>query len=574
MSGLEKFDSGLQAIFTSYRDVQRHGAENVGRIHPVVARGAGLYIYLTYDPPLAPIEALGFKTVSHSRERRAYGLVQLKDLEALAAHPAVKRMETGTKSKPYLDKSIPDIHANEVRTQSGSGFTGVTGAGVIIGIIDTGLDFRHPDFQTPTGGSRVLALWDQGLEPRSTDEAVDEALIDGPPSYGAVYTQQDLTDEIALGANAPMHGNVFHRDCSGHGTHVGSTAAGSGREDKFKYAGVAPDADIIAVKILYLEKDAVDSGGNEIPWEKRFRDAVLFILRTAAAQPGNKPVVINMSFGASQGPHDGTTEDEQFLNQQFPPDAVGRVCVVAAGNSGDDYLHCEVNVPAGDTEVNVPMVLTDTRKSFSENGYCDSRDNTEECVIQFWYPAAATSTLRMAVEAPNEGRSDFVSVGGSYEAFVGGKKKLEISHKRDDVTIDGVAINRGVISVTLKPEGKKHLEGRYNLVFRSVEAVKVEAWGDDFGDYQSMRFLTLGLDGEEMPVEAPLVDEHGIASAAGSKGAISVAAYSAEKTDYFDVHQLTSFSSRGDLLDYTFANPPVDKPDIAAPGHSIDAARS
>jgi hypothetical protein len=122
MSGLEKFDSGLQAIFTSYRDVQRHGAENVGRIHPTVARGAGLYIYLTYDPPLAPIEALGFKTVSHARERRAYGLVQLQDLEALAAHPAVKRMEVGKKSKPFLDKSIPDIHANEVRTQSGSGF--------------------------------------------------------------------------------------------------------------------------------------------------------------------------------------------------------------------------------------------------------------------------------------------------------------------------------------------------------------------------------------------------------------------------------------------------------------------
>ena len=85
MSGLEKFDSGLQAIFTSYRDVQRHGAENVGRVHPTVARGAGLYIYLTYDPPLAPIEALGFKTVSHARERRAYGLVQLQDLEAVPA---------------------------------------------------------------------------------------------------------------------------------------------------------------------------------------------------------------------------------------------------------------------------------------------------------------------------------------------------------------------------------------------------------------------------------------------------------------------------------------------------------
>src|SRR5678815_1035443 len=195
MSGLEKFDSGLQAIFTSYRDVQRLGAANVGRIHPVVARGGGLYIYLTYDPPLAPIEALGFKTVSHARENRAFGLVRLEDLAALAAHPAVRRMETGTAAKAHLDMSIPDVHANEVRTQSGSGFTGVTGAGVIVGVIDTGLDFRHPDFQTPGGGSRVLFLWDQGIEPRSTDEIPDEALLDGPPSYGAVYTQKALSDE-------------------------------------------------------------------------------------------------------------------------------------------------------------------------------------------------------------------------------------------------------------------------------------------------------------------------------------------------------------------------------------------
>lgn len=572
MSSLDKFDSGLQAIFTSYRDVERHGAANVGRIHPVVARGAGLYIYLTYEPPLAPIEALGFKTVSHANERRAFGLVQLKDLEALAANPAVKRMEVGPASKPHLDKSIPDIHANELRTQSGSGFSGVTGAGVIVGIIDTGLDFRHPDFQTPTGGSRVLFLWDQGIEPRSIDEIPDEALLDGPPSYGAVYTQQNLTDEIALGANAPMHGNVFHRDCAAHGTHVGSTAAGSGREDKFKYVGVAPDADIIAVKYLSPEKDPVDSGGNTIPWEKRFKDAVFFILRTAAKL--GKPVVINMSFGTSQGPHDGTTESEQFLNKQFPADAVGRACVASTGNSGRRHLHCEVNVPAGDTEVVVPMRLLDARKNFTDTDYCDSRDNTEECEIQFWYPAAASTTFRVAVEAPSEPRSDFKSLTESYEAFVGGKKKLELSHKRDDVTVDGVTINRCVITLTLKPEGKHHLQGIYKLVFKSVDAVKVEGWGDEFGEMQIMRFVDDFADGVGMPAEAPLVDEHRISSVAGSKGVISVAAYSAEDTPYFDLHELVDFSSRGDVLDYTFFNPPANKPDIAAPGYSIDAAKS
>src|SRR5438034_1986115 len=181
MSGLEKLDSGLQSIYTSYRDVQRHGAKNVGRVHPIVEKGSDLYLYLTYEPPLAPIEALGFKLVSHESERRAFGRVRLADLEAIAAHPSVKRMETGKKAKPMLDLSIPDIKADQVRTLASPGvFTGKTGKGVIVGIIDTGLDFHHPDFRIPgSETSRVLRIWDQGLKRRDTQRSPDETLLTG-----------------------------------------------------------------------------------------------------------------------------------------------------------------------------------------------------------------------------------------------------------------------------------------------------------------------------------------------------------------------------------------------------------
>src|SRR5262249_43538107 len=154
-----------------------------------------------------------------------------------------------------------------------------------------------------------------------------------------------------------------------------------------------------------------------------------------------------------QGPHDGTTVSEQFLNQQFPPDAVGRACVASAGNSGRTHLHCEVNYPGGDTEITVPMRLMDFRDNFKDTDYCDSRDNTEECEVQFWYSAAATTTLRVAVEAPGEAQSGFKSMGESHKAFVGGKKKLELTHQKDDVVVDGVTIKRCVVKLSIKAEG-------------------------------------------------------------------------------------------------------------------------
>jgi subtilisin family serine protease len=583
MSGLEKLDSGLQSIYTSYRDVQRHGAKNVGRIHPIVEKESNLYLYLTYEPPLAPIEALGFKLVSHENERRALGLVRLADLEAIAAHPAVKRMETGTKAKPTLDISIPDIKADQVRTvtpPSGT-FTGKTGKGVIVGIIDTGLDYHHPDFRIPgSETSRVLRIWDQGLKRRDLERSPVETLLTGAPSYGVEYTNEDLSHEISLGANAPMHGDVRHRDCAAHGTHVASTAAGNGSEGGYKYVGVAPEADIVAVKLLDLEEEPTADDGGAIPDEKQFKDAVMYVLNVAKEL--GKPVVINISAGYDLGPHDGLTTWERFLAEQFPPDAVGRACVVSAGNSGRNLGHVEIDVPAGG-EIAIPLRLLDERgENKGDYDHCEYRDDTEELSAEFWYTHGPAVTA--AVKAPGESLSSFIAVGGSHEAFFGGRKKLELTHKQDDVTVAGHAVQRNVVTLTIKPEGKMHGTGMYEVRLKSDQAVKIEAWAQEAGIKQLIRFGEAFADHVPVPPEMHPVELHRIAAFAGSTGVISVACYNAElpplMPDGFEspfdtpFHQIASFSSRGGLVDYTGSGTPPPKPELAAPGIDIDAARS
>src|SRR5829696_8486504 len=146
-----KIDSGLSSIYSNYLLVKERGAANVPYVHPVVAAGGRLNVTLQYEGELAEIEALGFQTVSHGAPGLATGTVDLANLERLAAHPGVEKMSFGRARRPALDKSVPDIKANLIWTRSGDTFSGTTGTGVIIGVIDTGIDIHHSFFTTPGG---------------------------------------------------------------------------------------------------------------------------------------------------------------------------------------------------------------------------------------------------------------------------------------------------------------------------------------------------------------------------------------------------------------------------------------
>ena len=217
-----------------------------------------------------------------------------------------------TRSRPlsiYLDKSVPDTGANvvwnEVKDPNGRN---VTGAGIIIGFVDTGIDTTHPDFNFPNGRTKILFVWDQTTP--------------GRPPTGFDYGFECKSDDIQA-KSCPEY------DSFGHGTHVAGIAASSGMETG-KYAGVAPDASIIFVK----SGNELCNGASWNFYTAQILDGINYIVKKAA-QLGMR-AVINLSLGGNIGAHDGTDPLELGLDA-FVKD--GTPVVVAAGNSRGDNDH-------------------------------------------------------------------------------------------------------------------------------------------------------------------------------------------------------------------------------------------
>ncbi len=196
------------------------------------------------------------------------------------------------------------------------------GQGVIIGIIDTGIELEHPDFQHADGSTRVVALWDQ-TQPESYPFRV-------PQPYG--YGQEWNAEEI----NAGITGHGDQAAFFGHGSTVSGVAVGNANATG-NFIGVAPEADIIVVSSNF-------SAPN---WKGTVAESVEWIFAKAAAI--GKPAVINASLGDYYGSHDALDAPALFIDAQIDA-SPGRAMVAAAGNSDQFPLyHLGYQIPETDT---------------------------------------------------------------------------------------------------------------------------------------------------------------------------------------------------------------------------------
>ncbi len=246
--------------------------------------------------------------------------VPIERFEELLNDTRIKSIQLSKPVNKQLDKSRKDIRADEVH-QGLDLPSKYDGSGVIIGIVDSGIDFTHPDFMG-VNGTRILYLWDMS----------DDSNVDVPEGYswGREYTKNQIDNmpEIILQRDGNGSG--------GHGTHVAGTAAGSGRSN-INMKGIAPNADIIFVKAIRDQ----DSYGNFASTD--ILAACQYIFKKADEL--GKPAVINLSLGSIVGPHDGTALDELALSSMTGD---GRIIVVAAGNSGIMPIHAGMEVQAGE----------------------------------------------------------------------------------------------------------------------------------------------------------------------------------------------------------------------------------
>ena len=219
-----------------------------------------------------------------------------------------------------LQRSDFSISAYYIGT--GAVNTGKTGRNVIIGVIDTGIDWCHPAFIKPDGSSKILYFYE--------------------PSTDTEYTKTQIEQFINQGR--------CNEDYDGHGTHVSGIAS-----------YIAKDADLIVVRTNLDDTDIILG----LEYLKRKKDAL------------NRPMVVNMSIGGHFGPHDGTSILERAIAQNS---GRGFVVVAAAGNEGHRKIHAKLNSISSTTSVGINSSTGDLIDGWYKNGtlkveLCDASNN-------------------------------------------------------------------------------------------------------------------------------------------------------------------------------------------------------
>jgi len=242
-------------------------------------------------------------------------------LSELAKAPgsSVQYLQLAQPLEYELNSSISATRGKVRMGMSGQVFTGQD---TFIGIIDSGLDFYHPDFRNANGTTRVEAIWDQTLKPKAGEAPP------APFTYGVEYQQDQINHALQVGWPNSI---VSHQDNDpfGHGTHVAGIAAGNGSQNEH-IKGMAPGADLIIVKNQPFTTNTAT-----------LMEAITYIVKKAKEL--ERPVVINLSQGNNDGPHDGTSPVEGHIDTLIV--GPGIAMVKSAGNEGRSRHHTHVFVP-------------------------------------------------------------------------------------------------------------------------------------------------------------------------------------------------------------------------------------
>lgn len=303
----------------------------------------------------------------------------------IAQYPGWRWFWTPPRSS-LLDRVVKNVHADAAQQNFGR-----TGRGVVVGIVDTGIDPTHLDFRSSDGRTRIkyyLDLSQSAPLGKHADLEVKYGCTSKDSKTGeytmpcAVYSGDDIN------ALLTSRSSQLPQDAIGHGSHVASLAAGNGLSARpAKYVGIAPEADLVVVNATR------DNMGD-----LQDADIILgaqFVFDIAHSM--NEPAVVNLSLGSDAGAHDGTSKLEIELSKLVGPNLPGQAIVVAAGNSGDLYslypnypqpvgVHSSVQVLPDGNETRVP-VLVDS-----------SVDTSAESQVIAWVQTREGDQLSMGVE--------------------------------------------------------------------------------------------------------------------------------------------------------------------------------
>jgi minor extracellular serine protease Vpr len=505
--------AGLQGAFSVQTMMKNQAA---------VSAAGELDVFIVGNVSRAELEAAGAVVRTELPNGIYTAYIPVESIDAVAGLTGVSRIQGAAPVEEQLNVSVPTTLAPAQHGPAPT-FTGANGAGILIGDVDSGVDYGHEDFDDALGNTRLVNIWDQ-----------TDALGPNPfgYAYGSEWTPADINANTAR-----------ERDTSQHGTHVLSIAGGdgsavaAGSAPAFTYVGVAPMADLIMVKTNFLTTGVADG--------------VSYIFGRATAL--GKNAVCNLSLGSQYGPHDGTSPFETALTGMTGP---GRVVVVSMGNDRGTARHAQVFAAGAGTDVTMSAAGNALNRAIAIDGYYE-----------------ASEQVNVQIRTPNGTIIGPITLGNINAAYPG------------QVTANGAVYIENGASLTATGDKEVYIEinntgagqnfnGTWTFTFIPV------ALGAANGEVDLWRFFSSGGVTANFVI-GNLNTQELLSEPACAVGVISVASWTT-KINWTDcgnrpttyggtppvVGAISPFSSMGPTRDGR------QKPDIAAPGMAIAAARS
>ena len=251
-------------------------------------------------------------------------------------YPSIPKYSYGAIPKLYttMDERVSDA-VGVTRLQAIPALS-LTGNGTLLGIVDTGIDLRHPAFRDASGRTRVRLLWDMTEESGEAPETF---------GFGSLYGMEEINELLFSGSNAPLPG----ADETGHGTFLAGMAGGSAAPEQ-NFAGIAPGAEFVVVKLKQAKRYLKEYYGvsEEVSCysEADIMIGLRFVGMSALRLQRASSVLVGL--GCGLGSHTGTGALSSYLDQQAT--FSGYAVSVAAGNEGNIGHHYQGMLSSGSTE--------------------------------------------------------------------------------------------------------------------------------------------------------------------------------------------------------------------------------
>lgn len=457
-------------------------------------------LIVKYSGDLERVRELPAKVVEMQNQ---FAIVTIQEslIEALADLPQIEYIE---KPKRLFFETANGRRASCIDSVQNTA-PYLWGKGVLVAVIDSGIEYANVDFRKEDGTTRILSLWDQSVEGMP------------PQGYqlGTEFTEEQINEALRQKTRAEQLAIVPSIDTSGHGTAVTGIAAGNGRgSEAGRQAGAAPESSLIIVKLGSPRKEG-------FPRTTELMQGIDYVIRKA--QELGMPVAVNLSFGNTYGSHDGTSLLERFIDDIS--NYWKNVICIGNGNEGGSGGHTAGRI-TGQEEAVIELAV---------------QENEEALSVQIW--KAYHDVMDISIVAPSGTRVGPVQELLGTQRFTVGETEILLYYgepspfsANQEIYIEFLPkdtyITSGIWRIILTP--RKIISGNYALWLPSENVLN-----------EGTRFL--------FPVETRT-----LTIPATAQRAISVSAYDSLTFVYAD------FSGRGGIEGI-----PLGKPDLAAPGVNV-----